>query len=102
MGANALERIAASAGFTGAIALFGIYNFAGGQAAYGRAMARWLAQAPTGSIIMCHPAQAAEDVDAIGPARVWEYGYLSGPDFPSALAGAGVQLARGREALVAH
>jgi predicted glycoside hydrolase/deacetylase ChbG (UPF0249 family) len=102
MGAGALERIADRAELTGARALLGIYDFTGGQAAYGRAMAQWLAQAPTGSIIMCHPAQAAAGGDAIGPARVWEYGYLSGPDFPSALAGAGVQLARGREALVAR
>ena len=102
MGADALERIASHAGFTGARALFGIYDFMGDQAAYGRAMARWLVQAPTGSIIMCHPAQAAEAGDEIGPARVWEHAYLSGADFPVAVAAAGVQLARGQDALVAR
>ena len=102
MGANALENIAASAGLTGARALLGIYDFTGGQAAYGRAMSHWLAQAPTGSIIMCHPAQAAEGGDEIGPARVWEHAYLGGSDYFATLAAAGVQLARGREALLAR
>jgi chitin disaccharide deacetylase len=102
MGANALEKIASPAGLTGASALLGIYDFTGSQARYAELMEGWLRDAPTGSIIMCHPAQAAEAGDEIGPARVWEHAYLSSPDFPAALATAGVQLARGREALVAR
>ena len=99
MGANALEKIASSAGFMWARELLGVYDFTGDQAAYGQSMAQWLAQASDGSIIMCHPAQAAEAGDEISRARVWEYAYLSHVDFPAALALAGVQLARGQEAL---
>ena len=99
MGANALEKIAAHAGLARARGLLGIYDFTGDQATYRQAMAQWLAQAAPGSIIMCHPAQASEAGDGIGPARVWEHAYLSGADFPWDLAVAGVQLARGQDAL---
>lgn len=100
MGANAIEKIAAHAGLVRARDLLGIYDFTGDQATYGQAMTQWLAQASTGSIIMCHPAQASEAGDDIGPARVWEHAYLSGADFPKDLAVARVQLARGQDALV--
>lgn len=95
MGANALETIAACAGVTGARALSGIYNFAGTPARYAQLMAGWLRTAPAGSIIMCHPAQAAEPGDVIGIARAQEFNYLIGPDFNVALSRAGVQLVRG-------
>ncbi|HEY5580134.1 MAG TPA: ChbG/HpnK family deacetylase, partial [Rhodoferax sp.] len=95
MGASALEKIAVDAGLTVATALLGIYDFAGGQRRYGQLMQGWLRDAPAGSIIMCHPAQAAEPDDVIGVARVEEFAYLSGPDFSQALAHAGVQLVRG-------
>lgn len=95
MGADALEKIVVDAGLTGATALLGIYDFAGGQSRYGQLMQGWLRAAPAGSIIMCHPAQAAEPDDPIGVARADEFAYLSGPDFSQALAQAGVQLVRG-------
>ncbi|NDP39770.1 MAG: ChbG/HpnK family deacetylase [Rhodoferax sp.] len=99
MGANALENIAAEVHLTRATALLGIYDFAGGQRRYGQLMQGWLRVAPSGSIIMCHPAQAAEPDDPIGVARAEEFAYLSGPDFAQALAQAGVQLVRGLVAL---
>jgi chitin disaccharide deacetylase len=99
MGANALKKIADEAGFTWAGALLGIYDFAGDQSGYAALMAHWLAQAPAGSILMCHPAQTAEPLDSIGPARVRELAYLSSPQFKDALAQAGVHLVRGEGAL---
>ena len=75
--------------------MLGIYDFAADQSRYGRLMQGWLRDAPAGSIIMCHPAQAAEPDDVIGVARAEEFAYLSGPDFSQALAQAGVQLVRG-------
>lgn len=99
MGAGALEKIATRLGVARATALLGIYSFDGDEAAYGQLMAQWLAQAPSGSILMCHPALAAEAGDEIGPARAREFAYLSGPSFPKALAHAGVVLARGAQAL---
>ena len=44
---------------------------------------------------MCHPALSAQAGDAIGPARRWEYDYLSSPEFAAALAQHQVQLVRG-------
>lgn len=95
MGANALEKIANTSGFTGATALSGIYDFSGNEARYARHMAHWLSTAPPGSIIMCHPARSAEPGDAIGAARAREFAYLSGDDFSRALAHAKVQIVRG-------
>jgi hypothetical protein len=99
MGASALEKIAACAGVTGATALLGIYNFTGDASSYARRMDGWLKSAPAGSIIMCHPALAAEPGDVIGTARKQEFAYLSGADFPQALTNAQVQLVRGGDGL---
>ena len=95
MGASALEMIAADAGITRAAALLGAYDFAGDTAGYARRMDGWLAAAPQGCILMCHPAREQAPGDAIGAARAREFAYLSGADFPAALARTGVQLVRG-------
>jgi predicted glycoside hydrolase/deacetylase ChbG (UPF0249 family) len=95
MGANTIELLAADAGVTCATALLGIYDFAGNEARYGRLMQTWLHAAPVGSIIMCHPAQAAEPDDPIGLARAVEFAFLAGVDFGTMLGAAGVQLVRG-------
>ena len=99
MGANALEKIAISSEIKRATALLGIYNFTGSSADYAALMARWLAQAPAGSIIMCHPAQACEPGDEIGTARLQEFAYLSGPEFAQVLDSAAVKPTRGQAAL---
>ena len=99
MGSSALEKIAACAYIASARGLFGIYNFEGSTLDYAARMTRWLAQAPTGSILMCHPAQAAEPGDDIGVARAQEFAYLVGPEFTAALQTAKVKPVRGRVAL---
>ena len=76
-----------------------MYNFAGSEADYAQRMAGWLHAAPQGSIIMCHPALAAESGDAIGAARAREFAYLSSPGFAKALDQARVMLGRGAEVL---
>ncbi len=95
MGAGALERLACGASLRVASGLSGIYDFAGNELRYAALMQGWLRSAASGTIIMCHPAQAAEPGDAIGVARAQEYNYLCGAGFDAALAGAGVQLVRG-------
>ena len=95
MGASAIEKVAAHAYLTGARGLLGIYNFADSRARYAQLMDGWLNAAPTGSIIMCHPALTAEPGDVIGPARAQEFGYLMSDDLPEALERAGVELVRG-------
>jgi predicted glycoside hydrolase/deacetylase ChbG (UPF0249 family) len=99
MGANAIKNIASCAGIKCATALLGTYNFAGTPQRYATLMARWLAQAPAGSIVMCHPAQAAEPGDEIGLARAQEFAYLCSPDYLAVLSVAGVQLTRGGDCL---
>lgn len=101
LGADALEKIAASTGLIRATALLGIHDFSGTPAHYASLMVRWLAQAPPGAIIMCHPAQACEHGDEIGVSRVQEFAYLASPAFTQALAAAGVTLARGQDVLAA-
>ena len=95
MGASALETLATRSGLRCAPALLGTYDFAGDASRYARLMQDWLAQAPSHSIIMCHPGQALVHSDAIGAARVREFAYLGGAAFADALAQAGVHLVRG-------
>ena len=99
MGANALEMIAKDAGVARAGVLFGIYDFGGDEAAFARRIAAWLAGAPDGALLMCHPATATAAPDAISPARQRELAFLASPAWPQALALAGLQLARGGEVL---
>jgi len=96
LGSGALARLAVQAGIPCAPALSGIYDFRGGAVGYARHMARWLSGSPDGTLLMCHPARAAEAEDEIGPARVWEFDYLRSEAFVRALAQAQVSLSAGR------
>ncbi|MDI1246489.1 MAG: ChbG/HpnK family deacetylase [Rhodoferax sp.] len=99
MGAHALASLAEAGHVPRAGGLVGIYDFGGGPQRYADLMTRWLAQAPAGSILMCHPAQAAEPGDTIGIARAQEFSYLASPDFAAALQQAQVHVVRGCEVL---
>lgn len=99
MGAGAIENIASNAGLTGAVGLLGIDNFAGSRSRYTQLMDGWLNAAPTGSIIMCHPALSPEPGDVICAARAQVFAYLMSDDFPAAVARAGVGLVRGAAVL---
>ena len=60
----------------------GVYGFdAATPAAYGAHMAAWLRSAPSGTLLMCHPANAAVPGDAISAQRAIEYAYLASPAF---------------------
>jgi chitin disaccharide deacetylase len=104
LGANATKNIAAKADITTAIGLFGVYDFKNDGEngyknsgfSYAERMQTWLAQAPAGCIIMCHPANGKpEDGDAaddIAPARQWEFDYLVSSAFADDLVMAQVSL----------
>ena len=100
LGADTTKKIAAQAGITAAAGLFGVYNFKNngenGSLSYAERMQAWLAQAPAGCIIMCHPANGnVDDVDAaddIAPARQWEFDYLASSAFADDLTKAQVSL----------
>lgn len=101
-GAQALVRQADRVRVPHSALLSGIYDFSGGQAAYARRMARWLQQAPAGTVLMCHPADGVGADDTIGPARAWEHAYLASDAFAQALADADVRLARGNALFTAR
>lgn len=101
LGAAALARQASRATLPCAAALWGVYDFAGGPARYAALMDGWLARAPAGSVLMCHPADptARSDLaDPIAPARAREFAHLGSTAFGDALARHGVTLARGKAA----
>ena len=65
----------------------GVYGFdAPTPAAYGAHMAQWLAACGDGSLLMCHPANAEVEGDAIGGQRPVEFAYLQSAAFADALA----------------
>jgi chitin disaccharide deacetylase len=96
LGANTTKNIAVQAGITPARGLFGIYNFKNDEKNYAERMQTWLAQAPAGCIIMCHPAhgkpEGGDAADDIAPARQWEFDYLASSVFADDLAKAQVYL----------
>lgn len=101
MGANALESIAFNSGIKRANGLFGIYNFHGGTSRYATLMTHWLARAPAGAILMCHPADEVGLGDEIGVARAQEFAFLASDEFAAALQTTGVTIARGQTTLPA-
>ena len=96
LNSNAIKNIAVKTGITPARGLFGIYNFEGSEADFGRLMVQWLSAAPEHTIIMCHPAQgspgAFDEDDGIAAARQREFNYLASDAFALALAHASVDL----------
>jgi chitin disaccharide deacetylase len=63
---------------------------------------RMIANAPAGTIVMCHPGHMDEALklrDGIVETREEEYLYLASKEFPADLAATGLQLARFKEAL---
>jgi chitin disaccharide deacetylase len=95
MGAKALQKLADRSGFTTSRDLSGVYDFSGNNEHYARRMTVWLQSSPEGATIMCHPARQADSSDSIGAARACEFAYLSGAQFPAALAQCHVALVRG-------
>ena len=98
LNSNAIKIIANKANITPATGLFGIYNFEGTEADFGKLMSQWLSEAPEQTIIMCHPADGALDAgdatDGIAAARQREFNYLASNAFSQALATASVDLKR--------
>ena len=65
----------------------GVYGFdAPTPSAYGEHMAVWLAACSDGSLLMCHPANAPVEGDAIGQQRPVEWAYLRSAAFGDVLA----------------
>lgn len=92
-GGRALAAEMRSRGLATAPALVGVYGF-DPHADY-RGLARgWLATAPDGALLFCHPALGDADAgDVIAAARAREMAYLAGSAFADDLAELGITLA---------
>lgn len=74
----------------------GVYGFdASSPESYGTQMAQWLPQVQTGSLLMCHPAIAEVQGDAIGKQRPVEFSYLLSQAFGDLLAQQGCHIQQG-------
>jgi chitin disaccharide deacetylase len=96
LNSNAIKNIAIKSNVMPAKGLFGIYNFEGSEANFGKLMSQWLSSAPDNTIIMCHPAEGGLDAfdedDGIAAARQREFNYLASDAFAQALVHASVDL----------
>lgn len=98
LGADTLERLSHRHELPCASSLGGIYGFDLNVAAYTARLQEWLAAAPAGAVIMCHPAAGDRDPgereDGIATARCREYEHLASAAFAHSLQAAGVTLTR--------
>ena len=86
LGARRLKALAEAAGYATNARLLGVYGLAGGEQAYARLLAGWLACAAGGDLLMCHPAAAVTPGDPLGEQRWAEYRALADDRLPSLLA----------------
>ena len=97
LGGWRLHRLLERAGLRHNPQFAGVYGFdAATAAAYGAHMAAWLRSAPSGTLLMCHPANAPVPGDAISAQRLVEFAYLASPAFGQLLQSQHVALAQGR------
>ncbi len=86
LGAAALHRQVQASGFCDNPGFLGVYDFTGGVSAYAAWMARWLAAAQDGDVLMCHPALGLDPQDALSSQRQAEYAVLAGAQMTQWLA----------------
>lgn len=97
MGAESLRRLARRHGLPSAKALAGVYGFDDAPLSYAQRMQEWLATSPEGTLLMCHPAQAVDAHDEIGPARLREFSHLGSAEFQAQRQQHGIELVRGAQ-----
>ena len=95
MGADALRCGLRQRKRNGSPVLVGMYGFDGSPAGYAARMEGWLRDAPSGAVLMCHPADQADADDPIGAARLREFSCWRGEAASHALARTNVVLSRG-------
>lgn len=93
LGGLALDTSAKADGFRQNNHLHGVYDFSS-STSYTSLFDRWLADAEDLDLLMCHPGCGSASTDRIATARREEYEFLSGEDFPSRLASAGLTVTR--------
>jgi predicted glycoside hydrolase/deacetylase ChbG (UPF0249 family) len=98
-GAAPWARLAQAQGLVVRPWLVGVYGFDPRPGVYEGLLAHWAQVAPTGSVLMCHPASALDATDPIGAARLQEFRCFSRSDLLDAWARAGIRAVRGRECM---
>lgn len=94
LGGRALARAADEAGIARNDCFLGVYGFADLRPSYAVRMGAWLDAACARDVLVCHPGVAAEPGDAIGPARVAEFEFLTSDAFAQALADRRIEIRR--------
>jgi len=92
VGAEPFRRRARSLGFGANRRLLGVYGFDATESEYSSLLRRWLKQARSGDLLMCHPASSAVG-DVIGRGRCVEFAVWSDPQLPHLLRELGVRIA---------
>ncbi len=86
LGGYRLHQMLGKAGLRHNRQFAGVYGFdAATPEAYGAHMEQWLRSAPSGTLLMCHPANAAVSGDAISAQRMVEFAYVASPAFAELL-----------------
>ncbi|MBP6305465.1 MAG: ChbG/HpnK family deacetylase [Giesbergeria sp.] len=86
LGGYRLHQMLGKAGVRHNRQFAGVYGFdAATPEAYGAHMAAWLHSAPSGTLLMCHPASAAVPGDTISAQRMVEFAYVASPAFAELL-----------------
>ena len=92
VGAEPFRRRARSLGFGANRRLLGAYGFDATESEYRSLLRRWLKQARSGDLLMCHPASSSVG-DVIGRGRCVEFAVWSDPQLPHLLRELGVRIA---------
>lgn len=92
LGSRALAAAARNTGFGQNRRLLGVHDFSADAQAYAIHLHRWLADADTADLLMCHPSLAFDGSDPIIQARLAEFEVLSGDGFGRWLVDAGIVL----------
>jgi len=92
VGAEPFRRRARSLGFVANRRLLGVYGFDATESGYGSLLRRWLRQARSGDLLMCHPGSLAVG-DVISRGRCVEFAVWSDPHLPHLLRELGVRIA---------
>jgi len=93
LGARGLDTAARRAGFPQNARLWGVYDFAAGEAAFLQRLDGWLAACGDGDLLMCHPGAMRDRGDDLADTRVGEFRVLAGDAFGAVLRGRGIDLA---------
>lgn len=92
LGSRELSKLAADAGLRQNRHLLGVYNFEGDVDGYWARLERWLDNAQTGDLLMCHAGLSAQLVEGIAAARQHEYAVLASPYFDDIVSAVDIRL----------